>query len=713
VDTGLCVCGFVRICDLTSAALPRPALTPARSSERTGKTHASGLLLREATSINKSLHYLELVIGALQEARPRHVPYRNSLLTCVLRDSLGGNCKTAMVATLNPEAEHTDEGITTCRFAQRVAGVSNDAVVNTEVDPGVLIGQLRARVAALEGEVTVLRGGGGGGGDDGEAADSDNVLPDERAAIAAAVDAWVAGATTAPTDAASAPGDTRLVIRPLTPARVQVAFSALRSLVALARAGSTLTPASASASAPPHESQPHSQQQPQQSPAAAAKPGGGAKEVAQLRAEVAQLRAALVQQQMLGMLAVGGAGGGGATGPGQPPPPPLPPSPAFVPAPPPTPTPTPFRLPPICLPSGAPVPDDVLRDRDRARRAFKAVWHGAPALAENEAALQATYARAQEAAAAVNAARDATTALRAAIERRRLAAAVSEITAAAGGGASASSGAAAVEEASAAGQEEEARLVSALEGAKSAYKARYEALRGLKGEVEGTQRVLEGLALRLQAEFDAWYTGALVTLAGAAAAARAAPPPQAVVAVAPLSATSRPPTPLTRPGSAASLPPPVPPPYEWARPPPLQQQRQQPQQQPTLLNGSPPQLPPSWPPSAHALQPPPPAATGADGVLGSSSWALRPPPPPPPAIHHRYPSSDALLPSPLPVPHSYPPTAAAGYVLSSSASTVGEASSVDADVAAFLAAKQALLLQQHHHHNPPQGGSFRSPAATG
>ena len=48
----------------------------------------------------------------------RHVPYRNSLLTCVLRDSLGGNCHTAMVATASLEDEHLDETISTCKFAQ-------------------------------------------------------------------------------------------------------------------------------------------------------------------------------------------------------------------------------------------------------------------------------------------------------------------------------------------------------------------------------------------------------------------------------------------------------------------------------------------------------------------------------------------------------------------------------------------------------------------
>jgi len=114
-------------------------------SERVHKTNASGQLFREATHINKSLHFLEMVIVALQEQRKgvrSHIPYRNSMLTNVLRDSLGGNCKTSMIATINVEGEHTGESVSTCRFAQRVALVRNSAIVNEAVDPNVLIRQV-------------------------------------------------------------------------------------------------------------------------------------------------------------------------------------------------------------------------------------------------------------------------------------------------------------------------------------------------------------------------------------------------------------------------------------------------------------------------------------------------------------------------------------------------------------------------------------------
>lgn len=55
-----------------------------------------------------------------------HIPYRNSVMTMVLRDSLGGNCRTVMIATISIEKGQIDESISTCRFAQRVAMVSNE-----------------------------------------------------------------------------------------------------------------------------------------------------------------------------------------------------------------------------------------------------------------------------------------------------------------------------------------------------------------------------------------------------------------------------------------------------------------------------------------------------------------------------------------------------------------------------------------------------------
>jgi len=111
-------------------------------SESVKKTNAEGLLLKEACNINLSLHYLEQVIIALQKHED-HVPYRNSIMTSILRDSLGGNCDTSMIATINPQPQNLSEAVATCRFAQRVAMITNCARVNESTDPEVLIQRLK------------------------------------------------------------------------------------------------------------------------------------------------------------------------------------------------------------------------------------------------------------------------------------------------------------------------------------------------------------------------------------------------------------------------------------------------------------------------------------------------------------------------------------------------------------------------------------------
>jgi len=94
------------------------------------KSHAEGIVLTEAKSINLSLTYLEQVIVALNQkskskGKTAHVPYRNSLLTTILKDSLGGNCKTVMIATISMDRSNQDETVSTLRFAQRVKLIEN------------------------------------------------------------------------------------------------------------------------------------------------------------------------------------------------------------------------------------------------------------------------------------------------------------------------------------------------------------------------------------------------------------------------------------------------------------------------------------------------------------------------------------------------------------------------------------------------------------
>lgn len=103
-------------------------------SERVSKSHAEGIVLTEAKAINLSLSYLEQVIVALNEKAKgkskAHIPYRNSLLTTLLKDSLGGNCKTAMIATIAGELDNLEETISTLRFAQRVRQIKNEVSKN-------------------------------------------------------------------------------------------------------------------------------------------------------------------------------------------------------------------------------------------------------------------------------------------------------------------------------------------------------------------------------------------------------------------------------------------------------------------------------------------------------------------------------------------------------------------------------------------------------
>ncbi|KAM9383279.1 kinesin-like protein KIF6 [Phaethornis superciliosus] len=127
-------------------------------SERVAKTGVGGHLLTEAKYINLSLHYLEQVIIALAEKNRSHIPYRNSMMTSVLRDSLGGNCMTTMIATLSMDKRNIDESISTCRFAQRVALIKNEAVLNEEIDPALMIVQLKKEIQELKDELTLVTG---------------------------------------------------------------------------------------------------------------------------------------------------------------------------------------------------------------------------------------------------------------------------------------------------------------------------------------------------------------------------------------------------------------------------------------------------------------------------------------------------------------------------------------------------------------------------
>ena len=112
---------------------------------------ASGERLKEASNINKSLSTLGQVINALVEksaGRFRHVNYRDSKLTFLLRDSLGGNSKTMLVAAISPADQNFGETLSTLKFAQRAKMIKNQAVKNEDT---------RGSFDALRREVAVLR----------------------------------------------------------------------------------------------------------------------------------------------------------------------------------------------------------------------------------------------------------------------------------------------------------------------------------------------------------------------------------------------------------------------------------------------------------------------------------------------------------------------------------------------------------------------------
>ncbi|CAF1241838.1 unnamed protein product [Rotaria magnacalcarata] len=101
-------------------------------SERQSKTHAEGERLREATRINLSLSALGNVISALVDSHSKHIPYRDSKLTRLLQDSLGGNTKTLMIAAISPAHDNYDETLSTLRYANRAKNIKNKPHINED-----------------------------------------------------------------------------------------------------------------------------------------------------------------------------------------------------------------------------------------------------------------------------------------------------------------------------------------------------------------------------------------------------------------------------------------------------------------------------------------------------------------------------------------------------------------------------------------------------
>ncbi|KAK4626844.1 Kinesin heavy chain [Fulvia fulva] len=152
-----------------SARSGRLFLVDLAGSEKVGKTGASGQTLEEAKKINKSLSALGMVINALSDGKSTHVPYRDSKLTRILQESLGGNSRTTLIINCSPASYNTDETISTLRFGERAKTIKQKAKVNEELSPAQLKAMLKkaqsqvtnfeSYVQSLEGEVLNWRKG--------------------------------------------------------------------------------------------------------------------------------------------------------------------------------------------------------------------------------------------------------------------------------------------------------------------------------------------------------------------------------------------------------------------------------------------------------------------------------------------------------------------------------------------------------------------------
>ena len=153
-------------------------------SEMVRKTGAAGQQLEEAKAINGSLSALGNVINALAEEKKTHIPYRDSKLTRMLQDSLGGNMKTVLIINVSPSTFDLNETISTLRFGSRAKFIKNTPKVNEQNSEELTVQLAKAESAidlqqtyidALEAQLAALKDGaacvtpGAGGGSGGDA----------------------------------------------------------------------------------------------------------------------------------------------------------------------------------------------------------------------------------------------------------------------------------------------------------------------------------------------------------------------------------------------------------------------------------------------------------------------------------------------------------------------------------------------------------------
>ncbi|GAY64167.1 hypothetical protein CUMW_231510 [Citrus unshiu] len=144
---------------VTHHRFARLNLVDLAGSERQKSSGAEGERLKEATNINKSLSTLGLVIMnlvSISNGKSLHVPYRDSKLTFLLQDSLGGNSKTIIIANISPSSCCSLETLSTLKFAQRAKFIKNNAIVNEDASGDVIA--MRMEIQQLKKEVSRLRG---------------------------------------------------------------------------------------------------------------------------------------------------------------------------------------------------------------------------------------------------------------------------------------------------------------------------------------------------------------------------------------------------------------------------------------------------------------------------------------------------------------------------------------------------------------------------
>lgn len=183
-------------------------------SEKVGKTGASGQTLEEAKKINKSLSALGMVINALTDGKSSHIPYRDSKLTRILQESLGGNSRTTLIINCSPSSYNDIETLGTMRFGMRAKSIKNKAKVNAELSPAELktllkkaqgqVTNFESYISNLEGEIQLWRAG--------------EAVPKERWVTSTAVDSVARTKVDARTPRPSTPSQLIAESRSETPA---------------------------------------------------------------------------------------------------------------------------------------------------------------------------------------------------------------------------------------------------------------------------------------------------------------------------------------------------------------------------------------------------------------------------------------------------------------------------------------------------------------